>query len=454
MTTPPPKVCRRIEQLHAVIGSPAANEAENAREKLLNLLIKHGCSWNDLPEILASARGTARAASRNTDDDSAGPPGDATADADAVATNIFNLIVQLLEQYIAVSSEERIAIALWVLHTWVFHQFSHTPRLALLSPVRGCGKTLLLILIELLAAESFRSDNVTAPVIYHHLYSRPRSTLLLDEGDNQDIFRDGTLRAAFNSGHRHGGNISRVIGGSILRFSTFAPLAVAAIGTLPLPLLHRAITINMQRRLDDAQIERLDEIDPPRIFAIAREMVRRWAATCQLDRDPEMPPKLRDRMADNWRPLISIADALGHGEEARAAAIALCARRPDEDAGVLALVGIRMVFDTLSPSRWGADRIPRDELIERLAELEDGFWTEWRGRDDNRFPHRLTGPELAELLRPFQIRSRTLWPMQRRSGDKSARGYFRGQFEHAWVRYCPRADTASQPSRIIHLQRR
>jgi hypothetical protein len=46
-----------------------------------------------------------------------------------------------------------------------------------------------------------------------------------------------------------------------------------------------------------------------------------------------MPPQLRDRAADNWRPLLSIADALGHGEDARAAAIALCAKRPDEDAG-------------------------------------------------------------------------------------------------------------------------
>ena len=49
MTLPPPNVCRLIAQLHALIGSPAAKEAENAREKLVQLLTKHCCSWNDLP---------------------------------------------------------------------------------------------------------------------------------------------------------------------------------------------------------------------------------------------------------------------------------------------------------------------------------------------------------------------------------------------------------------------
>jgi hypothetical protein len=208
MTLPPPNVCRLIAQLHALIGSPAAKEAENAREKLVQLLTKHGCSWNDLPQILAAV-GTNDPATTN---DATSPQPEGTA-ADAMAThiNIFDLIVRLIEKYVAVSDDERIAIALWVLHTWIFDQFPITPRLALLSPVRGCGKTLLLILIELLCAEPFRSDNVTAAVIYHHLRSRPRSPLLLDEGDNQNIFRDGPLRAVFNSGHRRGGNIAGLL---------------------------------------------------------------------------------------------------------------------------------------------------------------------------------------------------------------------------------------------------
>ena len=270
------------------------------------------------------------------------------------------------------------------------------------------------------------------------------------QGDNQKIFRTPRSApcsipdidvAAISTGY------------SAVRSkdsATFAPLAVAAIGTLPLPLLHRAAgVINMQRRPANVQIERLDEANPPHAFAVTRDLVRKWAATCSLNRDPEMPPQLRDRSADNWRPLFSIADALGHGEDARAAAIALCAKRPDEDAGVLLLTDIRTVFDTVR-----VNRITRDELIENLVALEDGFWTEWRGKNDGGPPHRLTGPELVELLGPFHIRSRTIWPPQRRPGDKSARGYLRTQFEAAWASYYQRADTATQPSKVIHLSRR
>ena len=42
MTLPSPKICKRIRQLFALIGSPNANEAANARERLTALLAKHG----------------------------------------------------------------------------------------------------------------------------------------------------------------------------------------------------------------------------------------------------------------------------------------------------------------------------------------------------------------------------------------------------------------------------
>jgi hypothetical protein len=51
----------------------------------------------------------------------------------------------------------------------VFDKFEVTPRLALLSPVRGCGKTTVLRLIEFLTPEVHRTDNVTAASIYHQL---------------------------------------------------------------------------------------------------------------------------------------------------------------------------------------------------------------------------------------------------------------------------------------------
>jgi hypothetical protein len=146
MNLPPPKICQRAKKLFAQMGS-SGRDAEVAGEMLKQLIEEHGLTWNDLPRILAA------------DVDPAGTVDDtANNDADAAATqptaddipDILGLVLALLEEHASTTAEQRLAIALWILHCWVFDQFVITPRLALLSPVRGCGKTTLLALIELL----------------------------------------------------------------------------------------------------------------------------------------------------------------------------------------------------------------------------------------------------------------------------------------------------------------
>jgi hypothetical protein len=437
MNLPPPKVCRRIVGLHARIGSSNTKEAEIARDKLLRLLTEHGLNWNDVPAILAAVN-TANTGNATAASTSAGP--------NEPEVNVFDLVVRLIEKHVAVTVEERTAVALWCLHAYVFDRFSITPRLALLSPVRGCGKTTLFIVLESLIANAFRSDNITPAALYHILENNPSATVLADEGDNLGLLQNNVLRAVFNAGHRRGGAIHRYVRGWPRRFGVFAPLAVAAIGTLPLPLTEQCIIVNMQRSADENQIELLDETSP--IWTASRDQIRKWAATCSLASDPEMPRALRGRAADNFRPLFAVADSLGKGDEARAAAVALCAGRSDEDPAVMLLTHLRHIFDTLPPSRWGPDRAHGAYLVDALVGLEDGPWAEWRGIRDNRPPRKLNQSDLAQLLRPFGIQ-----PMQRRPGDRSARAYLRSQFEAVWDAYCPRADTASQPSRIIHLPR-
>jgi hypothetical protein len=438
MNLPPPKICQLASKLFAQMGS-SGKDADVAREKLRQLLEEHGLTWNDLLRILApDADGTGIAEDAGTGD-AASPANQPTADD---IPDILGLVLALLEEHASATAEERLAIALWILHCWVFDQFVVTPRLALLSPVRGCGKTTLLALIELLIPEGNRTDNTTATAIYYYLDRRPRTVLLVDEADGLDLWRDNVLRSVFNSGHRRGGGIDRFVGGEPRRYRTFAPLALAAIGMLPLPLLHRSVVISMQR--SSAQLRMLDETS--HIFNLAREAIRKWSATVQLAQDPEMPLALRNRAADNWRVLISIADSLGYGEGARAAAMAQSADRPDEDAGVVLLTDIRTIFQARK-----VDRIGSAALIEALVELGDGRWAEFRGVNDDRPPRKLTQPQLAQLLRPFGIGSRTIWPLGRRPGDKSSRGYLQSQFGLAWCAYCSTADTPTQPSEIMAL---
>jgi hypothetical protein len=310
-----------------------------------------------------------------------------------------------------------------------------------------------LILLELLCADPYRDDNISAASIYHLLATR-EYTLLLDEGDNLGLFSNHVLCSVFNAGHRRGGSVTRFISGRPRKYMVFAPLATAAIGALPLPLMHRSVVVDMQRHpRGGPTIQRLNELDPT--FPKARSLIQRWASHCKLHLDPKMPPELHNRAADNWRALLAIADDLKHGADgvrhdrlARAAAVALNAYMLDEDPAVIALADIRYVFDER-----GVDRIRSVDLVAAMHAL-DSLWLDWRGPKDDRPAHKLNQSELARLLRPFRIRPRSIWPAQRRRRDthlRSGKGYWRSDFENAWRAYCPDSGTPAHGGKILEF---
>jgi hypothetical protein len=222
MSLPPPKVCRRIRKLFAQMGSPG-KDADVAREKLDQMLAEFGLSWNDLPKILAADIDGSSDAGLSTAAPAASPT-----EADIPKRDILGMLLALIEEHVGTSAEERLAIALWILHCWVFDRFAVTPRLALISPVRGCGKTVTLSLIELLVPAGERVDHTTAAVIYHKLDRQRRTVLLVDEADGLGLHHNGVLRSVFNSGHRKGGAVERFVSGRPQRYRTHAPLAIAA----------------------------------------------------------------------------------------------------------------------------------------------------------------------------------------------------------------------------------
>jgi putative DNA primase/helicase len=97
------------------------------------------------------------------------------------------------------------------------------------------------------------------------------------------------------------------------RFSTWAPKAIATIRALADTLEDRAIVLTLQRKPKTAPVERLRKRDSDE-FAALRRRALRWAADNfdkLADPDPQIPDALNDRAADNWRPLLAIADLAG-----------------------------------------------------------------------------------------------------------------------------------------------
>jgi hypothetical protein len=435
-----PKNRRRIRALHALLGSSNEGEREAARRKLDALLTRLGKNWNDLPELLRpdDAPPAPPAADPR---DSGTHPFDRTSPADTVRG--------MLKLYVKLDPAEFVAVTLWIIHTHVYDRFMVTPRLLLSSPVKGCGKSTLLDVCERLVARAEKSDSISAAALYHAMKGAPR-TMLLDEADNLELGVKAVLRSVLNAGHKRGGVVTRMLRNQSVRFPVFAPVALAAIGLLTLPLISRSIVINMRR--GDSQtmrsLRRFDLADTTDIDIVYSHVVH-WIRGANLSLDPEMPDELYGRMADNWRPLLSIADACGPAwsASAREAAIAFAHGDHEEDVGVFLLWCIREVFNAR-----GVDRLTSKKLVRELIGLEisDEAWREYRGPTGSERPRRLTQHALARLLKLFRIRSRVLWPLQQRTAEsRSSRGYFRADFEESWRAYCDDENvTTSHPRRL------
>jgi uncharacterized protein DUF3631 len=416
------------------LGSSDPDERVKAKYNIDDLLARHRKNWNDLADVLCTSSSASWASHAAADDPK--------------PVNPLDLVHYLLEQYVRLQPHQYIAVSLWALHTHVYNSFMATPRLALRSPVADCGKTTLLDILARLTTRPEKFDAITTAVLYR-LIDETHPTLLIDEADNLGLALqpNGRLRAVFNSGHRNGGTVAILERGLPRKFSTFAPLALALpeMRGLPRTLNSRSISITMER--SRRAVTRFDANRPDPALDAAYLQIFLWRGEVKLNLDPEMPAELRNRFADNWRPLISIADSLGWGERAREAMSLFAREYQDADAKILLLTDIRKVFDAC-----GFDRMSSKTLLDALHALDGYEWSEFSGARGDQQPHKLRHSELASMLRDFAIRPRTIWPPNRTAGTKSAKGYRRAQFEEAWRKYCADDGTTAHGSNVSSLR--
>ena len=343
---------------------------------------------------------------------------------DAVdGAELLHDIAASISRHVALPSGAEDAAGLWVVHTYLFDRHMISPRLALLSPEKRCGKTTLLGLLGELCDRPLSTANLTGPVMFRVIESI-RPTLLIDEADTF-LPEAQELRGVINAGYRRGGSVLRCDGddNEPRPFACYGPVALAAIGRLPDTIIDRSILIEMRRRGRGEHVERFrfDRVEPFRDLA---RRCARWTVDHgdHLDLDPAMPEPLHDRARDNWRVLLSIADRAGGDwpQRARNAALALSALGTDDESIRVTLLGdIRAIFDA-----HGLDRIATAELLAELHGMDHRSWGDW-SHGKSMTPH-----ALGRQLRAFKISSR-----QWRDGSIRERGYERADFADAWERY-------------------
>jgi putative DNA primase/helicase len=348
------------------------------------------------------------------------------------AGDLLDELVALLERFVVLPAHAADALSLWVLHTWCLDAADTTPRLAITSPEKRCGKTTLLSLVSVMVRRPLAASNISAAAVFRSI-ERFGPTLLIDEADTF-LKENEELRGVLNSGHsRPTAYVVRCDGEDLEAriFSTWAAVAIACIGAIPDTLADRSIEIRLRRKGPGESVARLRGKARAEVEGVVdrwRQRALRWArdhAQRLADLAHEPPEEIDDRAADNWDLLLRIATLAGGTWPARAreAALALSAARAEAEGsrGVELLRDIWTVF-----AEGSADRLSTADLLASLNSMEERPWSEYRKGKG------MAASNLARLLRPYGIESRTV-----RIGAGTSKGYLRSSFEDSWTRYTP-----------------
>jgi hypothetical protein len=350
-------------------------------------------------------------------------------------------LAEAFSRYLSLPPEAPTALALWVLFAHAHEAFGYSPILAAISAIKRSGKTRLFEVLYQLVPNPVFTSNITPASIYRmggetdpHASdrtgrTRPSFTLLADEGDTWLKLRR-ELQGILNSGHtRRAAFVIRVSNEQATAYSTWFPKALALIDTgmnsLPPTVQDRSILIPMQRRRSDEVVTPLRSDRNAEDLAALKSKCARWVRdyfAALREATVEMPERIGDRTADNWRPLLTVGAVAGGEWRERAARACLVLTCNDEETEEIKLLLLRDIRDAFA--EYGNDRVPTSILLEILGALVERQWRRM-----------LSAFKLSQLLRPFGIYPRPLWGAVDGGEKKTLRGYFLSDFTEAFARY-------------------
>jgi hypothetical protein len=339
---------------------------------------------------------------------------------------ILTEVSDFLGRYIFMGDDEKLIVALWVLHSWQFSESCTTPNvtpyLYVNSPQKGSGKTLVIDTLELLVRNPARATDMSESTLFR-LIASVQPTLMLDEVDT--VFGGGAkhegLRGAINGGYRRGGHVWRTDGLEPVKFSTFGAKLLAGIQNMQLPdtIRDRCIPIELRR----ATREELDTIQPLYHYEIEDEVeelcnrVHAWSIGVEnrcRDYRPEVMRELSPRQWEISRELVSMAHLCGCERQVREALSRILTASPETTTIEQDL--LKLCKDAFE-SEQGFTKMTGADLLAYLGERDPRFAG-------------LSGKGLAVKLQPFGVKATTI-----RIGNATHRGYHRETFIDAWKRY-------------------
>ena len=341
-------------------------------------------------------------------------------------SKLIEEIKAVLNKYMVLPEYLDEAIAYWVLFTYGINSFEISPRLAIISPEKQCGKSTLLTILEALCWSTMTTSNASAASLYRTIEAK-QPTFLIDEADSF-MNQNEALRNIFNAGFTPDTPVIRTDGEhhEPREFNVFSACAIACIGKLPDTIMDRSIIVTLKRK---TSIEVRDRLRRKRlkkeVETIKCKCMRFMGDISEIlkDMDPKLPEELCNRQLDIWEPLVAIADCIGKeaGKKLRKVAVAVCCSTKTFDSNsikTLLLKDIRKIFAETT-QKW----MTSQDLCNKLCSLEDAPWAEYKGTG-------LTVNKLASALKDFDIH-----PIQKMTPDGNKKVYLLERFHDTFNRY-------------------
>jgi len=355
---------------------------------------------------------------------------------------LLNEISLSIGKYMVLPRGAITAISLWCVGTYCMDAWGLWPKLLITSPEKRCGKSVLLEVIEGFVFRGLLTSNISPSAIFRCI-EEWSPTLLLDEADTYTKDND-ELNGIVNAGHkkRHAVVIrSEKVGNTFIprKFSVWCPQVIAGIGEQRGTLHDRSIHVELRRKLPEELSSKLP-VDHFEKSVVIRRKCLRWAEDnlLKLQLSQMLVPECgNDRAQDNWGPLFAIAELVGGNWSAKVrGAYTIFTEAVAVGSGDAAHMLIEDITEILED--YSDSSIFSRVLVEKLIELEDRPWFEWkRGKP-------LTQNSLSKLLSPYKVISTS-----KRNGNITAKGYDVDQLKKAFLPYLStfpsQSVTTSQP---------
>ncbi|QLG88615.1 DUF3631 domain-containing protein [Chitinibacter bivalviorum] len=460
--------CRGVEDKHPFLGGIAethANEGEKSPKTedfdeeayILHLANLKPLAYERVRQAASEAlqtrasvldklvNGARRELAAQQDDDNSGvsilfddvEPWPVPVSGAAVLDDAFALMCR----YVIADKETIRAATLWTALTWFVEYATVMPLALITAPEKNCGKSTLLNVLAKLSSRPIWASNITPAALFRAV-EKWKPSLFIDEADT--FMRDSPeLVGIINSGHtRDTAYVIRTVGDEHepRTFVTWGAKAISGIGAHGVAdtITSRSVILMMRRKLKGERCENMRHYDRE-AFAMVKRQFARWAddngenfATMRPELDG-----LHNRTADNWEPLLAIADLAGGDwpKQARLAAHKLTHTEDDAQSINQELLGdIRAAFE-----RTRTDKLHTSVLLEELCKDEESAWATYnRGRP-------VTARQLSKRVAEFGVKARQL-----KIDFANRNGYELADFKDAFARYLSNEPVPAQTSAARH----